>query len=140
MKEIREGKRVAIAAQYEHDWGWIKQLPVVVPVGYDDIAGIVKDLELAPNDEAAHGRLLQAIDSDEPIAICTRSIPSVKPLLKEFHDALFEKFKDNSVDVGVGVAFGQNQTVKSEDRANGLTLLTIHNPVADKDDLIGKVD
>ena len=139
LKGIRDGKRAAIAAQYEHEFGWLKQLPVVVPVGYDDIAGIVKDLELAPNDEAAHGRLLQAIDSDEPIAICTRSIPSVKPLLKEFHDALFEKFKDNSVDVGVGVAFGQNQTVKSEDRANGLTLLTIHNPVADQDDLIGKV-
>ena len=139
LKGIRAGKRAAIATQYEHDSGWVKQLPVVVPVGYDDIAGIVKDLELAPNDEAAHGRLLQAIDSDEPIAICIRSIPSVKPLFKEFLDALVEKFKADSGDVGIGFVFGQNQTVKSEDRANGLTLLTIHNPVADQDDLIGNV-
>ena len=139
LKGIRAGKRAAIAAQFEQDFGWVKELPVVVPVGYDDIAGIIKDLELAPNDEAAHGRLLQAIDSDELIAICIRSIPSVKPLLKEFRDATVEKFKADSSDVGVGFAFGENQTVKSEDRGNGLTILTIHNPVADQDDLIGNV-
>jgi formylglycine-generating enzyme required for sulfatase activity len=139
LKEIREGKRVAIAAQYEHDWGWIKQLPAVVPVGYDDIAGIVKDLELAPKDEAAHVRLLQAIDSDNPFAICTRSIPSIKPLFKELNDAMIEKFKDDSFEVGTGLVFAVNQTGKSEDRGEGFTLITIHNPATDQDDLIGNI-
>ncbi len=131
LAERRKSKKAILAAEFEQRWGWLRDLPAKSPVGYANLAALLQDVEALPRDRKAHARLLGAVDSDEPLGKLFRSQPAALSLLSALNSAARKRFPDYIGDVGTGFWFSSNQVGTSEDRGDGLFVVSIGDPSAD---------
>jgi hypothetical protein len=92
IEQRRSAAAAAVKAEVDELNAWTASLPNKDPVPYPTVEAAIKDLETALEDPTAIGRLLRAVDGDDPALRAMRAHAFIEDAIVPFRRAATKKF------------------------------------------------